>query len=162
MHLNLVAVAAENGGPSGGQPVHWSASHGLALGAADGTTAVDGSSTMAAALGPLAAGLQAYTTACAWTSVCTTFTATGVAAVSLQITLTAGAGQSVAGGAALGAIIGAMAGGGKGAAIGAGAGGAAGTGIVLATRGQATSLATETRLDFRLAAPVTITEQINN
>ena len=68
----------------------------------------------------------------------------------------------IAGGAALGAIIGAMAGGGKGAAIGAGAGGAAGTGIVLATRGQATSLATETRLDFRLAAPVTITEQINN
>ena len=68
----------------------------------------------------------------------------------------------IAGGAALGAIIGAIAGGGKGAAIGAGAGGAAGTGIVLATRGRPTTLPTETRLAFRLAAPVTITEQINN
>ncbi|MBV9306379.1 MAG: hypothetical protein JOZ45_09580 [Acidobacteriaceae bacterium] len=68
----------------------------------------------------------------------------------------------IAGGAALGAIIGAIAGGGKGAAIGASAGGAAGTGIVLATRGRPTTLPTETRLAFRLAAPVTITEQINN
>lgn len=68
----------------------------------------------------------------------------------------------IAGGAALGAIIGAIAGGGKGAAIGAGAGGAAGTGIVLATRGRPTTLPIETRLAFRLAAPVTITEQINN
>lgn len=68
----------------------------------------------------------------------------------------------IAGGAALGALIGAIAGGGKGAAIGAGAGGAAGTGIVLATRGRSTALPIETRLAFRLAAPVTITEQINN
>ena len=68
----------------------------------------------------------------------------------------------IAGGAALGAIIGAVAGGGKGAAIGAGAGGAAGTGIVLATRGKSTSLPVETHLNFRLTAPVTITEQINN
>lgn len=67
----------------------------------------------------------------------------------------------IAGGAALGAIIGAMAGGGKGAAIGAGAGGAAGTGTVLATRGKAAVLPTETRLTFRLASPVTITEKLN-
>jgi len=68
----------------------------------------------------------------------------------------------IAGGAALGAIIGAIAGGGKGAAIGAGAGGAAGTGVVLATRGKPTALPSETRLTFRLSAPVTITEQLNN
>ncbi len=67
----------------------------------------------------------------------------------------------IAGGAALGAIIGAVAGGGKGAAIGAGAGGAAGTGTVLATRGKAAVLPSETRLTFRLAAPVTITEKLN-
>ncbi|MBV9302670.1 MAG: hypothetical protein JOY62_04775 [Acidobacteriaceae bacterium] len=67
----------------------------------------------------------------------------------------------IAGGAALGAIIGAAAGGGKGAAIGAGAGGAAGAGVVLATRGKAATLPVETRITFRLANPVTITEKLN-
>ncbi len=68
----------------------------------------------------------------------------------------------IAGGAALGAIIGAIAGGGRGAAIGAGAGGAAGTGAVLVTRGRPAVLPVETPLTFRLAAPVTITEKLNN
>lgn len=67
----------------------------------------------------------------------------------------------IAGGAALGAIIGAVAGGGRGAAIGAGAGGAAGTGTVLATRGKAAVLPTETRLVFHLSTPLTITEKLN-
>jgi hypothetical protein len=67
----------------------------------------------------------------------------------------------VGGGAALGAIIGALAGGGKGAAIGAGVGGAAGGGDVLLTRGKAAAMETETPLTFNLAAPVTITERIN-
>jgi hypothetical protein len=67
----------------------------------------------------------------------------------------------IAGGAALGAIIGAIGGGGKGAAIGAGAGGAAGTGAVLLTRGKAAVLPSETRLDFQLARPATITEKVN-
>ena len=61
--------------------------------------------------------------------------------------------------AGIGAAIGAIAGGGKGAAIGAAAGGAAGTGTVLATRGQAVTLPTETRISFRLNQPVTITER---
>ena len=65
----------------------------------------------------------------------------------------------VGGGAALGAIIGAIAGGGKGAAIGAGAGGAAGAGGVLLTRGKPATLPSETRISFRLNAPVTITER---
>lgn len=62
-------------------------------------------------------------------------------------------------GAAIGAAIGAAAGGGKGAAIGAAAGATAGTGVVLATRGKAAVLETETRLSFRLDEPVTITER---
>jgi hypothetical protein len=78
------------------------------------------------------------------------------------LTSTGSDAAKIAGSAALGAIIGAIAGGGKGAAIGAGAGGAAGTGIVLATRGKPTALPVETHLTFRLASPVTITEQINN
>jgi hypothetical protein len=67
----------------------------------------------------------------------------------------------IAGGAALGALIGALGGGGKGAAIGAGAGGAAGTGVVLATRGKAAVLPSESRLTFQLASPITITEKLN-
>jgi hypothetical protein len=64
----------------------------------------------------------------------------------------------IAGGAVLGAAIGAIAGGGKGAAAGAGVGGGAGTGDVLLTRKQAT-LASETRISFRLSAPVILTER---
>lgn len=62
-------------------------------------------------------------------------------------------------GAAIGAAIGAIAGGGRGAAIGAGAGGAAGGGTVLATRGKPVVFPSETRLSFRLTAPVTLTEK---
>jgi hypothetical protein len=64
-------------------------------------------------------------------------------------------------GSAIGAAIGAIAGGGKGAAIGAGAGGAAGAGAVLATRGKPAVLAPETKISFRLEAPVTVTERLN-
>jgi len=65
----------------------------------------------------------------------------------------------VAGGAAVGAALGAIFGGGKGAAIGAGTGAAAGTGVVVATRGKPATLATETRISFRLKSPVTIVEK---
>ena len=68
--------------------------------------------------------------------------------------------EKVAGGAALGAVIGALAGGGKGAAIGAGVGGGAGAGTVMATRGNAATLPSETRVRFRLKAPVTLTEKL--
>jgi len=64
-------------------------------------------------------------------------------------------------GAAIGAIIGAIAGGGTGAAIGAGIGGAAGGGAVLATKGEEVRLTAETRLTFRLAENLTLTEKLN-
>lgn len=60
------------------------------------------------------------------------------------------------GGAALGAIIGAIAGGGKGAAIGAAAGAGAGTGVNAVTRGEQAQIASESRLEFRLQSPVTV------
>jgi len=65
----------------------------------------------------------------------------------------------VGAGAAIGAIIGAIAGGGKGAAIGAGVGGGAGAGDVLLTRGKPATLPSETRISFRLSAPLTVTER---
>lgn len=63
----------------------------------------------------------------------------------------------VGGGAAIGALIGAIAGGGKGAAIGAGVG--AGSGAVWngVTRGKEVRIPSETKLDFQLEQPVTVT-----
>jgi hypothetical protein len=72
----------------------------------------------------------------------------------------AGRGKNTAikagGGAALGAIIGALAGGGKGAAIGTIAGAGAGTGVNAVTRGEQAQIPSETRLEFRLKSPVSI------
>ena len=62
-------------------------------------------------------------------------------------------------GAGLGAISGAIAGGGRGAAVGAGAGGAAGGGVVLATRGEAAVIPSESRLTFHLRTPIEVTER---
>jgi len=61
-------------------------------------------------------------------------------------------------GAAAGAIIGAIAGGGKGAAIGSAAGGGVGFGSDALTHGQQVKIPSETILNFRLEAPLTITE----
>lgn len=63
-------------------------------------------------------------------------------------------------GAGLGAAIGAIAGGGKGAGIGAAVGGAAGAGTAAATRGKPAVIEVETRIDFRLSSPVTVTEKL--
>jgi hypothetical protein len=63
-------------------------------------------------------------------------------------------------GAGAGAILGAIFGGGKGAAIGAASGAGAGAGTAAATRGEPAVIEPETRLDFRLAESVTITEKL--
>jgi hypothetical protein len=62
----------------------------------------------------------------------------------------------VGAGAGVGAAIGALAGGGKGAAIGAAAGAGAGTAAVLATRGEAAVIPSETVLAFELRSPVRV------
>ncbi|MBZ5515029.1 MAG: hypothetical protein LAN62_09340 [Acidobacteriia bacterium] len=54
-------------------------------------------------------------------------------------------------------IIGAIAGGGKGAAIGAAVGAGAGTAVQAATKGQQIQIPPETKLDFTLKAPITVT-----
>jgi BON domain len=69
--------------------------------------------------------------------------------------------EKTGGGAVLGAIIGAIAGGGKGAAIGAAAGAGAGTGVNAVTRGEEVQIASESRIDFHLQAPVTLTVSSN-
>lgn len=65
--------------------------------------------------------------------------------------------EKTGGGALLGALIGGLAGGGKGAAIGAIAGGGAGAGVNAVTRGQEVQIPSESRLEFHLQTPVTLT-----
>ena len=62
----------------------------------------------------------------------------------------------IGGGTGGGALIGALAGGGTGALIGAGAGAAAGTGGAYATGKKNIVIPAETRLSFRLEAPVKV------
>lgn len=64
---------------------------------------------------------------------------------------------TVGGGAALGGLIGAIAGKGKGAAIGAAVGAGAGTAVQAATKGEQVQIPPETKLDFVLKAPLTVT-----
>jgi uncharacterized membrane protein YebE (DUF533 family) len=65
--------------------------------------------------------------------------------------------ETVGGGAVLGALIGALAGRGRGAAIGSVAGAGAGTAVEARTHGQQVKIPSETKLDFTLKTPVTIT-----
>jgi hypothetical protein len=65
--------------------------------------------------------------------------------------------KKVGGGAVIGAIIGALAGGGKGAAIGAGVGGAGGGVYQGMTHGKQVRISSETKLDFQMEQPVTVT-----
>ena len=65
--------------------------------------------------------------------------------------------QTVGGGAGLGALIGAIAGRGKGAAIGAGIGAATGGGIQALGRGPQIKIPSETKIDFTLKTPITVT-----
>jgi hypothetical protein len=64
--------------------------------------------------------------------------------------------EKVGGGAAIGALIGALAGGGKGAAIGAGVGAGAGGVAQVVTHGEQVRIPAETRIDFTISNPVTV------
>lgn len=63
---------------------------------------------------------------------------------------------AIGGGAAAGALIGALAGGKKGAAIGTAIGGGGGTGVAAATGKKEIELPAETKLTFKLTAPLTL------
>jgi hypothetical protein len=65
--------------------------------------------------------------------------------------------KKVGAGAVVGTLLGAIVGGGKGAAIGAAAGGAAGGVYQASTHGKQVKVPSETKLDFELEQPVTVT-----
>jgi BON domain len=65
--------------------------------------------------------------------------------------------KKVGGGAIVGALVGGLLGGGKGAAIGAGVGAGGGAVYQGATKGKHVKIPAETKLDFQLSQPVTVT-----
>jgi hypothetical protein len=65
--------------------------------------------------------------------------------------------ETVGGGAVLGALVGGLLGRGKGAAIGSVVGAGAGTAAQVSTHGQQVKIPAETKLDFTLKDPVTVT-----
>jgi hypothetical protein len=65
--------------------------------------------------------------------------------------------ETVGGGAALGALLGAIVGRGRGAAVGSVAGAGTGAAVEARTHGEQVKIPSETKLDFTLKSPVTIT-----
>lgn len=65
--------------------------------------------------------------------------------------------EAVGAGSVIGGLIGAIAGGGKGAAIGAGVGAGTGTGVEAASKRGTVKVPSETKIDFVLKAPLTVT-----
>lgn len=102
----LQVLATDNAAPVGGTPVQWSANSGGVTFSAT-TTAVDaaGLAQAVSGIGPLSANATASISACAWTSICASFIAQGVAPDQWGIEVIGGAGQSVAPGAALAPIV---------------------------------------------------------
>lgn len=70
--------------------------------------------------------------------------------------------ETVGGGAVLGGLIGAIAGHGKGAAIGSVIGAGAGTAVQAGTKAPPMKIAPETKIDFTLKAPITVTLPLAN
>ncbi len=69
--------------------------------------------------------------------------------------------ETIGGGAVLGALVGGLLGRGKGAAIGSVVGAGAGTAAQVSTKGQQVKVPAETKLDFTLKEPVTVTMPAN-
>jgi hypothetical protein len=65
--------------------------------------------------------------------------------------------ETVGGGAVIGTLLGAIVGRGKGAAIGGAIGAGAGTAVQASTKGEQVQIPPETKLDFTLRAPLTLT-----
>jgi hypothetical protein len=87
---------ADNSGSSVGISVSWSGTSGLMLVTPlVSTTDAQGIAQTQATTGPLAGGVQATAAACAWSAVCTGFTAIGVDASQWQLVIVSGEGQSI-------------------------------------------------------------------
>ncbi len=89
-------ILADNSAYTTAVPVSWNATSGpILVTPATSTSNSQGIAQTQAITGPLQANAQAIASACAWTTICTTFTAVGVDPSQWQLILVSGAGQSV-------------------------------------------------------------------
>ena len=98
--LTLDATATLNGSAATAESLQWVGAAGLAPATASSTTGANGTSSMWASAGPLAAGSSATATVCG-RSICEAFTATGVSSQNLAVSIVSGGGQVTQGGASL-------------------------------------------------------------
>lgn len=87
---------ADNIASTTGVIVNWQAVSGpITVSPVQTIANTQGSAQTIATVGPLAAGAQSVAAACAWSTVCATFTTQGVDPADLRLVVTSGAGQSV-------------------------------------------------------------------
>jgi hypothetical protein len=91
----VALTATQNGLPAIATPVTWTATAGLTLTTAQTSTNATGTATVVAKITAIAAASSYTVTACAWTTVCATWTVSGVAASEWVIAPTSGAAQTV-------------------------------------------------------------------
>jgi hypothetical protein len=86
----------DNSASTAGVVVSWSTTSGaIVLSPAQTQASAQGVAETVATIGPLTAGAQAVASGCAWSSVCASFTAYGVAAANLRLAVVSGANQVV-------------------------------------------------------------------
>ncbi len=89
-------TATQDGAAAAGIPVVWSTtSLGFTLSPVTPTTAANGTEEVIVQVGAIASGSTNVMTACAWTSVCSSWTVYGVAASQWMVAVSSGGGQSV-------------------------------------------------------------------
>ncbi len=99
--LTLNATATLDGNAAGSETLQWSGTVGLAPATASSVTGANGTSSMWASAGPLAAGASSTATVCGRASICQSFTATGASSHNLVVRIVSGGAQSAQNGAGL-------------------------------------------------------------
>lgn len=103
--LLAAAQVVQGGLPVPSLQVTWTGSVGFSVAQSSVLTDAGGIASMQVTAGPLNAGTSASVTSCAVTTVCASYTASGVGAAAFRLGLLSGAGQSVNGGAAYANVI---------------------------------------------------------
>ena len=98
-------TTTEDGAPAPGIPVQWTASTGMNLTPASSQTDAFGIAQTTAVSGPLASGAQTSGQACAWDSLCVSFTAIGVDPSAWRLAIFSGAGQSLSDSAIFASVV---------------------------------------------------------
>jgi hypothetical protein len=98
-------TVVENGTPAVGVAVEWTASGALALVPASSEADAAGVAEVSAVAGPLAAGATAGVEACAWATVCASFTAMGIDPADWRLVVVSGAGQTIAAAATFAPVV---------------------------------------------------------